>query len=87
MMQQTTETRQEPVQGVRSVYKNGLPASFSSPSDVVFIGCHEDSATGKDVVLWDDVLLVFKDALYVRNGSRAVTFLKGSDFRTYVSFI
>lgn len=82
MLQQATETRQEPVQGVRSVYKNGLPVSSSSSSDVVFIDCHEDSATGKDVVLWDDVLLVFKDALYVRNGSRAITFLKGSDFRT-----
>lgn len=85
MLEQEQETRQEAVQGVRSVYKNGHSAS-SSPSDVVFIDCHEDGATGKDVVLWDDILLVFKDALYVRNGSRAITFLKGTDFRTYVFF-
>ncbi|KAF9092922.1 hypothetical protein BGX23_003799 [Mortierella sp. AD031] len=43
-------------------------------------------STRQEPVQGEDVLLVFKDALHVRNGSRAVTFLKGADFRTLEPF-
>ncbi|KAF9082303.1 hypothetical protein BGX29_005478 [Mortierella sp. GBA35] len=35
-----------------------------------------------DIVLWDDISLAFKAALYVRNGTMVLPFLKGADFKT-----
>lgn len=40
--------------------------------------------TNKDVVLWDDILQAFEDALHVRHQAMIVPFVKGSDLRTYV---
>jgi hypothetical protein len=39
-----------------------------------------DPATGIDIVLWDDVLAVYKDALYIRYEARALPFMKDGKF-------
>ncbi|KAG0377314.1 hypothetical protein BGX24_006336 [Mortierella sp. AD032] len=39
------------------------------------------ASSGRDIVLWDDILAVFKSALYVRSGAVALPFLKGLDFK------
>ncbi|KAG0372619.1 hypothetical protein BGX24_012811 [Mortierella sp. AD032] len=82
-MLQTT-TAQERVQAVRPLYSSNHRFSISSvpPSDVVYITSHRDTITGKDIVLWGDILTVFKHASYARHESKALPFLKGSDFRT-----
>ncbi|KAF9134816.1 hypothetical protein BGW39_005726 [Mortierella sp. 14UC] len=79
-----TNTAHERVQAVRPLYSSNHRFSISSvpPSDVVYITSHQDTITGKDIVLWNDVLAVFKHASYVRHESKALPFLKGSDFRT-----
>ena len=84
------------VQAMRAVPKesvDSLPPSTSSfPSSpflspaargpIVHIDCYKDPDTHKEFVLWEDILLAFKDAVHVRHGSRVVPFSKGTDFRT-----
>ncbi|KAF9101566.1 hypothetical protein BGX29_005482 [Mortierella sp. GBA35] len=73
---------QEHVQPFRVVYKTGFSApEEASHSEVVYISCHWDPSVGKDIVLWDDILVPFKEALYVRNGARIIPFVKGADFK------
>lgn len=45
-------------------------------ADIVHIPCQTDPVTGTDIVLWDDVLAVYKDALFIRYESRALSFMK-----------
>lgn len=81
-----------PVQAMRAVSKesiDSLPSSIASspfPSvaggPIVHIDCYRDPDTHKEFVLWEDILLAFKDAVHVRHGSRVVPFSKGADFRT-----
>src|SRR5690349_6102184 len=89
------------VQAMRAISKesvDSLPLSTSSsPSStfpspatggpIVHIDCYTDPDTHKEFVLWEDILLAFKDAVHVRHGSRIVPFSKGADFRTYVLLI
>ncbi|KAK3817139.1 MAG: hypothetical protein JOS17DRAFT_758398 [Linnemannia elongata] len=79
-----TNTTQERVQALRPLYSRSHRFSISSvpPSDVVYITSHSDTITGKDIVLWEDILSVFKHASYVRHEAKALSFLKGNDFRT-----
>jgi hypothetical protein len=67
------------IQAVRRVDENGYPSS--APSKIIHIVCHPDTMTGKDVLLWDDILAVFKNALYVRSGTVALPFIKGPNFK------
>ncbi|KAK3836681.1 MAG: hypothetical protein J3R72DRAFT_477084 [Linnemannia gamsii] len=70
------------VQAFRRVYENGHSANSSSASEEnICIVCHPDASSGRDIVLWDDILAVFKSALYVRSGAVALPFLKGLDFK------
>ncbi|KAG0368567.1 hypothetical protein BGX24_002769, partial [Mortierella sp. AD032] len=39
------------------------------------------SASGKDIILWGDILAVFQNAHYVRSGTIALPFLKGPSFK------
>lgn len=72
----------EKVQAVRSVTKSNIGTSTTfTPIEVVYIDCHTDPNTQEDVVLWDDILQVFDDALHIRHKTRVVPFLKGSDLR------
>ncbi|KAF9549116.1 hypothetical protein EC957_004755 [Mortierella hygrophila] len=84
-MQQGNET-QERTQAIRPVYtNNGTPASPPPPSsaspEIIHVDIHMDPS-GKDIVLWEDVLVAFKDAVNIRHGIRVVPFLKDASFRT-----
>jgi hypothetical protein len=79
---------QERVQAVRPVSKHTLVNSSGTAAapgaglaGVVYVACHLD-ASGKEVVLWEDILMAFKDALHVRHDLKILPFLKGSDLRT-----
>lgn len=84
-MSQGNASSLQQVQAVRPVYKDGLPLSLSSTSrdgGVVLLTCHFDANTGLEFVLWEDILAVFHDALYIRYESRVLPFMKDTKFRT-----
>ncbi|KAG0372615.1 hypothetical protein BGX24_012807 [Mortierella sp. AD032] len=70
------------VQAVRPVNKDSLDSAVdSTPTPkITHFDCHVDPTTMKGFVLWDDIRLVFSDALYVRHHTKAVPFMKGIDF-------
>ncbi|KAG9068837.1 hypothetical protein KI688_011123 [Linnemannia hyalina] len=71
------------VQAVRSVNKDQAPSSIAptQPEDIFYVDCHTDPQTQKPVVLWDDILQAFDNAVQIRDKARVVPFLKGDDFR------
>ncbi|KAG0375526.1 hypothetical protein BGX24_008967, partial [Mortierella sp. AD032] len=69
------------VQAVRPVNKDSLDSVDSTPvPKIIHFDCHVDPTTKKGFVLWDDIRLVFPDALYVRYQTKVVPFMKGVDF-------
>ncbi|KAK3824262.1 MAG: hypothetical protein J3R72DRAFT_528789 [Linnemannia gamsii] len=79
MTNQDTHTN---VQAVRRVYEHEHPTnSTSSSTEIIYIAYQPDSSSGRDIILWDDILDVFSNALYVRSGAVALPFLKGPDFK------
>jgi hypothetical protein len=48
------------------------PASFK---------VYSDTSSGKDFILWEDVLRVFKHAQYIQRGEYILSFMKGDDFK------
>ena len=68
-------------QAVRRVYENKSSASAPAVSDIFHVACHPDVSSGKDIVLWDDILAAFKDVVHVRSGIMILPFLKGPDFK------
>ncbi|KAK3833219.1 MAG: hypothetical protein J3R72DRAFT_478109 [Linnemannia gamsii] len=79
---QTMENGLPQVQAVRPVNKDSLDSAVdSTPTPkITHFDCHVDPTTMKGFVLWDDIRLVFSDALYVRHQTKAVPFMKGIDF-------
>ncbi|KAF9135245.1 hypothetical protein BGW39_003925 [Mortierella sp. 14UC] len=73
------------VQGVRPLYRNDNNTTKSSATagtkdpDVIHIAIHLDTAD-REVVFWEDVLIAFKNALNIRQGSLILPFLRGRDF-------
>ncbi|KAF9127994.1 hypothetical protein BGW39_005440 [Mortierella sp. 14UC] len=72
-------------QAVRPIYNNvshsnGLLTTTStaskSDSDILHVDIHEDPTSGKKIVLWSDILVVFKSAAHVRHDIRVLPFLK-----------
>ncbi|KAK3832858.1 MAG: hypothetical protein J3R72DRAFT_495057 [Linnemannia gamsii] len=58
---------------------------LASRNKTVHVATHFDESvgvSGKEIVLWDDVLVVFRDALYLQYGQRVVPFLKGGNFKS-----
>jgi hypothetical protein len=55
---------------------------LASRNKIVHVATHFDEGANKDIVLWEDILVVFRDAAYVQHGQRVVPFLKGNDFKT-----
>jgi hypothetical protein len=89
-MTQGEDAPHENVQALRAVVKSTLTAPAPTPTDppriqaqedIVFVDYQHDPATDKDIVLWDDVILAFNDALHVRHNAKIVPFLKGAAFR------
>lgn len=66
------------LQAIRCVYDNGQP---STASDIIHIVCHPDPASGKDVLLWDDIKATFDDVIHVQSGTVLQSFLRGADFK------
>lgn len=88
MVQADGVTPQEPqlVQAVRSVNKDQALSSIApvQPDDIFYVDCHTDPETQKPIILWDDILQAFVNAVQVRNKARVVPFLKGLDLRKYI---
>lgn len=80
---------QEPVQALRSVIKNFPPSAIPPPNhdDIFHVDTIVYPKTQKRVVLWDDILQAFEDAVLVRHKSRVIPFLKGDDLRMYVILV
>ncbi|KAF9150612.1 hypothetical protein BG015_007544 [Linnemannia schmuckeri] len=79
-MTQENDAPEENVQALRAIVKSTM-APPAAEEDIVYVDCQHDPATDKEVVLWDDVMLAFNDALHVRHKARILPFLKGPDFR------
>ncbi|KAF9118189.1 hypothetical protein BGW39_001390, partial [Mortierella sp. 14UC] len=54
----------------------------SLPEDNIYLVCHSDPSTGRDIVLWDDVPAAFKEDIvfHIRSGAVVLPFLKGLGF-------
>ncbi|KAF9290619.1 hypothetical protein BGZ88_007249 [Linnemannia elongata] len=84
-MHQDFSPSHSPLQAIRSVARTYPPTTSTTPTNsdhVFYIECHKDPVTNKDVVLWDDILQAFEDALHVRHQAMIIPFVKGSDLRT-----
>ncbi|KAF9435219.1 hypothetical protein BGZ76_006695, partial [Entomortierella beljakovae] len=68
----------------RQAQERNQPFRVSVESETIFIPTHYDTSIGKDIVLWDDILSVFKNAEHIRSGPYAIMFVKGSDFRNLI---
>ncbi|KAG0052883.1 hypothetical protein BGZ89_003060 [Linnemannia elongata] len=82
-MQQADST-QEHVQGFRSVHKSEPHSTISVPLDslnITHIDCYTDPDTQKDFVLWEHIQQVFDEALFVRNKTKMLPFVRGEDHR------
>ncbi|KAF9332726.1 hypothetical protein BGZ91_011583 [Linnemannia elongata] len=79
-MTQADDTPEDKVQALRAIVKSTM-APPTAEEDIVYVDCQHDPATDKEVILWDDVILAFNDALHVRHKARILPFLKGADFR------
>ncbi|KAG0045821.1 hypothetical protein BGZ90_008349, partial [Linnemannia elongata] len=82
-MTQTSITH-EHVQGFRSIHKSELHPTTSIPLDspnITHIDCYTDPDTQKDFVLWEHIQQVFDEALFVRNKTKMLPFVRGEDHR------
>ncbi|KAF9536835.1 hypothetical protein EC957_009583, partial [Mortierella hygrophila] len=69
-------------QGIRSININNLTSSPPHPTEVVYVDIYTDRITKEKFILWEDVRLVFHNALYVRQKARVLPFMKDDDFNT-----
>ncbi|KAF9094388.1 hypothetical protein BGX23_002180 [Mortierella sp. AD031] len=72
---------QERLQGLCPVFKSGPPTSSTSQLEIVHVDIQLDP-TGKEIVLWADILVAFKGAVNIQHKSRIVPFLKDTHFNT-----
>ncbi|KAG0275134.1 hypothetical protein BGZ96_003906 [Linnemannia gamsii] len=67
------DTSQDRVQALRSVNK-GIPNSavlLSTPDEILHVYTMVDPETQKEVVMWEDILQAFDNAVQVRNKTRS----------------
>lgn len=71
------------VQAVRRVYASGYSANnCTSSTETIYLVCHPDPSSGKDILLWDDIKAAFDHfVIHVRSGAVVLSFLKGADFK------
>ncbi|KAK3840979.1 MAG: hypothetical protein J3R72DRAFT_475862 [Linnemannia gamsii] len=68
---------------VSSTSREGVQAiRLPTLGKTIDIATQMDSTTGQEVVLWSDIALVFRNALYLQYGTKVIPFLKGADFKT-----
>lgn len=76
------DTSQKKVQALRSINKYPPPNSAPiSPSEIIHIETTFDPDTQKEVVLWDEILQAFDNAVQVRHKTKVIPFLKGKDLK------
>ncbi|KAF9147289.1 hypothetical protein BG015_011106 [Linnemannia schmuckeri] len=75
--------QEEHVQAFRSVHKSWKPSTITyvDPDDIIHIECYTDPETHIDFILWDEIKQAFEEALFVRNKTKMLPYLKGSDYR------
>jgi hypothetical protein len=73
---------QQQIQALRSVDKTIPPNSvlLATPDEIIHVETHPDPVTQKEIVLWDDILQAFDNAVGVRHKTMVVPFLKGEGF-------
>jgi hypothetical protein len=76
----SNSNRQRLYQIFRVVYKDRSIPSAIPNCEII---ARYDSSIESHIILWDDILETFPDALSVRHRTRAVNFEKGSDFKMY----
>lgn len=83
MLQGDVACQEQQVQAVRAINKDLPPTSVTParPEEIYYIDTHPDPETRKPVVLWDDILQAFDNAVQIRDKARLVPFLKGADLR------
>ncbi|KAF9932104.1 hypothetical protein FBU30_008918 [Linnemannia zychae] len=74
---------QPTLQAIQLVYENELHEKETAPSSRIFhLSFYSDPSSGKDILLWDDIMDAFKDDIvHVRRGTMILPFLKGSNFK------
>jgi hypothetical protein len=78
-------TAKQQFQLVRPVYSPLHGYNYSLPrSESISIPIHYDSVSNLNVILWGDILSIFKGVKYIREGSRILPFLRGQDLKQYV---
>ncbi|KAG0284742.1 hypothetical protein BGZ97_008072, partial [Linnemannia gamsii] len=81
-MAQEDPSSDENTQMVRRVYESEDLNTTASLSKVFRFESYFDEVSGKNIILWDDILAAFKDVVHVRLGEKIFPFLKGRDFKT-----
>ncbi|KAF9924320.1 hypothetical protein FBU30_005686 [Linnemannia zychae] len=68
-------------QALRPINKNTRPNDIApaSPDEIIYVDCQTDPISMKPVVLWDDILQAFEDAVQVRYKARIIPFLKDAN--------
>ncbi|KAF9125969.1 hypothetical protein BGW39_007019 [Mortierella sp. 14UC] len=54
---------------------------LASKNKTVHIATYQDLSSGRRIVLWSDITIVFRDALYLQHGHNVLPFLKGAAFK------
>ncbi|KAG0275404.1 hypothetical protein BGZ96_003803, partial [Linnemannia gamsii] len=73
-------------QAIRSININNLTPPPPEPAEIVYVDICTDPITKERFILWEDIRLVFYNALHIRHKARVVPFMKGSDFNTLKPF-
>ncbi|KAF9338952.1 hypothetical protein BGZ91_007482, partial [Linnemannia elongata] len=66
----------QPQEGVQPVRVGPLGSN-----KIIYITTHYDPVSDKSVILWNDILVVYPNALFIQQDSRVLPFLKGRDFQ------
>ena len=66
------------LQDLRPVFLSSIPAPASTLRTTVSKVEYHVTASGEDIVLWNDIIFAFKHALHVERATERVAFLKDS---------
>lgn len=72
------------LQSFRSVYIPDASGNPAPPSVNININARFDNQLQQHIVLWNDILRVFRNALYIQADGALVSFLTDNTFEEYV---
>jgi len=73
-------------QVLRSVYHVGAVSQPIPNAPIANITPRFDKKSGEYILLWNDILRIFKDAQYVLRGTEVINFMVNDDFEEYVDY-